>query len=78
MGLGRGDLLVLYTDGITEAMALRRAKSAKLFGVEKAGPGAAGGWERGGGAWSAHAEVERFTEGGAAGDDRTLIAIRCG
>ncbi len=79
VSLERGDLLVLYTDGITEAMGPRRAgASPELFGIERLdrvvseGLGAAATIER------VKAEVEAFTGGTPPGDDCTLIAVRCG
>lgn len=76
-----GDLLLLYTDGITEAPApLKGAVSRQLFGVERldkllldCGAASADGCiER------VRAEVNAFCEGQPPTDDQTLIAIRCG
>jgi sigma-B regulation protein RsbU (phosphoserine phosphatase) len=73
-----GDALLLYTDGITEAMAPRRGpESPELFGLERLDRAIVGGE-------SAQACIDRicravkeFTEDGAPTDDRTLIAVRC-
>ena len=78
--LQSGDLLLLYTDGITEAAApAKHGAPRQLFGVERldsllldcgnAGP--QGCIER------VRREVEGFCEGNAPIDDQTLIAIRC-
>jgi sigma-B regulation protein RsbU (phosphoserine phosphatase) len=78
--LERGDLVLLYTDGITEAAAPTRAgEERRLFGLERLDAllldcgcrSAAGCIER------VHGEVTAFCQGAAAGDDQTLIAIRC-
>ena len=75
-----GDLLLLYTDGITEAPGpMRGTGPRELFGVERldrllidCGPTAAEACvER------ILKEVERFSCGAPARDDQTLIAIRC-
>lgn len=76
----RGDLLLLYTDGITEAMAPPdESGSRELFGVERLDEVLRG-------CSDAHPQwcvericdaVEAFTCGAAATDDRTLVAIRC-
>ena len=76
-----GDLLLLYTDGITEAMAPAATATAarELFGVERldqllldcGGNGAAGCIGR------VRAEVAAFSENAPPTDDQTLIAIRC-
>jgi sigma-B regulation protein RsbU (phosphoserine phosphatase) len=77
--LERGDLLLLYTDGITEAMAPQRsADSCELFGV--------GGLDKlllecsEGDAQRCvdriRSEVAAFSEN-VAKDDQTLIAVRC-
>jgi sigma-B regulation protein RsbU (phosphoserine phosphatase) len=76
----KGDLLLLYTDGITEAMAPQKgASSRELFGVErldrllldfgKSSPQECIGRIRN--------EVAAFCEGAPPTDDQTLIAIRC-
>jgi phosphoserine phosphatase RsbU/P len=78
--LERGDLLLLYTDGITEAMPpVKEGEHPSLFGVERLdrllleeGAGSAEGCiER------IRVEVARFSENAPPNDDRTLIAIRC-
>ncbi len=77
--LERGDVLVLYTDGITEAMAPSDANGKReLFGDERLGEsllrctgGAAADYVR-----SVEAEVQAFTRGGLATDDRTLVVVR--
>jgi sigma-B regulation protein RsbU (phosphoserine phosphatase) len=78
--LERGDLVLLYTDGITEAAAPTKAgEERQLFGLERldgvlldcACRSAAGCIER------VRSEVAGFCQGAAAGDDQTLIAIRC-
>ena len=78
--LERGDLLLLYTDGITEAMApLKGSPSRQLFGVERldtllldcGGTSAAGCISR------VRTEVAAFSEGAPPTDDQTLIAMRC-
>jgi sigma-B regulation protein RsbU (phosphoserine phosphatase) len=77
--LERGDLLLLYTDGITEAMAPLRGPSRELFGVERldavllacGGSNAAECIDR------IRAEVAAFRENLPATDDQTSIAIRC-
>lgn len=78
--LKKGDLLLLYTDGITEAAApLRGAESRDLFGVERLDLLLVDC-----GATSAHgcvdrirADVTAFSERSPPTDDQTLIAIRC-
>lgn len=89
--LARGDLLVLYTDGITEAMAPARARPAQdarhlsraisrdLFGTTRLDAAAAGTPA------SAVACVDRicravesFCDGQPATDDRTILALRRG
>jgi sigma-B regulation protein RsbU (phosphoserine phosphatase) len=78
--LQSGDLLLLYTDGITEAMAPMRAEgSRELFGLERldavlldcGAASAAGCIER------VREEVALFSENAPPTDDQTLIAIRC-
>ncbi len=77
--LERGDLLLLYTDGITEAMAPARAgERVELFGTERldrvlvgcASGSAAACLER------VREAVAAFTADAPATDDRTLIALR--
>jgi sigma-B regulation protein RsbU (phosphoserine phosphatase) len=80
IALQRGDLLVLYTDGITEAMAPRRgAESRELFGVERLDKllltcTAKTPQET---IDCVLAELARVSENAMANDDQTLIAIRC-
>jgi sigma-B regulation protein RsbU (phosphoserine phosphatase) len=78
--LERGDLLLLYTDGITETASPQRgAASRELFGVERldevllgcAASGAADCIGR------VRAAVAEFCENAPPTDDQTLIAIRC-
>ncbi len=75
-----GDLLVLYTDGITEAMPpLKGADTRELYGAPRLD-----GVLKNCGATSANACIEKicadvaaFTENAPPSDDQTLIAIRC-
>ena len=78
--LERGDLLLLYTDGITEAAApLRGSESREMFGVERldrllvdcGATSALGCVER------IRADVAAFCKVSPPADDQTLIAIRC-
>ena len=80
--LNAGDLLVLYTDGITEASPVKgggAGASRRLFGIERldalltdcGGTSAQGCIER------IRREVAAFCDGAAPTDDQTLIAIRC-
>jgi len=80
ISLDRGDLLLLYTDGITEAMAPTSAsRSADLFGtdrldqvlIEARTQPAATCIDR------IRAEIAAFTKDAPARDDRTLIALKC-
>ena len=78
--LERGDVLVLYTDGITEAFGpVDRSGRRELFGEERMGEAILSG-DLG----SAEACVKRvdravdaFTGGAPATDDRTLVVVRC-
>jgi len=80
VSLQRGDLLLLYTDGITEAMAPKAAGQDRrdMFGVERLDSlllsheedGAQQCVDR------IRSEVAAFS-GGASTDDQTVIAIRC-
>jgi len=78
--LERGDLLLLYTDGITEAAApARDGGSRELFGVERLDRllldcGAASAEACVG---RVRAEVAAFCDTAPPSDDQTLIAIRC-
>lgn len=75
-----GDLLLLYTDGITEAMPTPAAdRSVELFGVERLDALLAGSPQ-----CSAREcvdmitrEVAAFVRGAQASDDQTLLAMRC-
>jgi sigma-B regulation protein RsbU (phosphoserine phosphatase) len=79
--LQHGDLLLLYTDGITEAMAPRQApdKPRELFGTTRLdelllsckGCTAQECITR------IRADVATFTANAAQGDDQTLVAMRC-
>ena len=78
--LERGDLLLLYTDGITEAMAPSKGGDRRhLFGTGRldellldcGGAGAGGCIDR------VRAAVAAFCENTPPTDDQTLIAIRC-
>ena len=80
VNLDRGDLLVLYTDGITESMAPVREGSRELFGVERLdrlltdcsiAQAPAGCIEQ------IRAAADAFREHAPATDDQTLIALRC-
>jgi sigma-B regulation protein RsbU (phosphoserine phosphatase) len=75
-----GDLLLLYTDGITEAMApLKGGDSRELFGtdrldallLDRGAAGADGCIDR------VRREVAAFSEHTPPTDDQTMIAIRC-
>jgi sigma-B regulation protein RsbU (phosphoserine phosphatase) len=78
--LERGDTLLLYTDGITEAMPpVKNGGSADLFGTERldqvlleeSASSAMQCIER------VRVEVDKHSEQAPPTDDRTLIAIRC-
>lgn len=78
--LERGDLLLLYTDGITEAMAPAQAGGAReLFGLERLDEVLMGCCELDakGCIEKICEEIGKFTKNGALMDDQTLIAIRC-
>lgn len=77
--LQKGDLLVLYTDGITEASPPLRGPVRQLFGIERLDKVLLDC-----GASSAdmciariRSEVAAFCENAPPTDDQTLIAIRC-
>lgn len=76
-----GDLLVLYTDGITEAMPARgsQAGRANLFGVERLDSVllACGSIAARDCIDRILAAVQEHTQAAPAGDDRTVITIRC-
>ena len=73
-------MLLMYTDGITEAMSPRRgAEARELFGVERldelllsCGASSAEGCIN-----RIRSELAAFTENAPPTDDQTLIAIRC-
>jgi sigma-B regulation protein RsbU (phosphoserine phosphatase) len=75
-----GDLLLLYTDGITETMApARGAASRPMFGTARldrllldCGESSAEGCIS-----RIRSEVAAFAENAPPTDDQTLIAIRC-
>ena len=78
--LERGDLLLFYTDGITEAAPpVRGQESRELFGVKRldellvdcADNNAPRCIER------VRAAVNEFSGNGMPADDQTLIAMRC-
>jgi sigma-B regulation protein RsbU (phosphoserine phosphatase) len=78
--LQKGDLLLLYTDGITEAAApMRAAGPREMFGIERLdkllvscrGCSAKDCIAR------IRAELGQFCEGAPQSDDQTLIAISC-
>jgi sigma-B regulation protein RsbU (phosphoserine phosphatase) len=76
--LERGDFLLMYTDGITEAMAPSDGHAMReMFGVERVdkvllehGENAAGAIEH------IRSDVTAFTEQGPPSDDQTLVAVR--
>lgn len=76
--LERGDLLLLYTDGITEAMAPLKGRSVELFGTGRLdrllldSEGSAEGCIS-----RIRAAVADFCGNAPPTDDQTLIAIRC-
>jgi len=75
-----GDLLLLYTDGITEAMAPKSsAASRDLFGTERLDPLLVSCDSASPADCIAkiRAELAAFTHDAPPNDDRTLIAIRC-
>ena len=68
-----GEMLVLYTDGITEA----RDASGEFFGTERLDRVIGGcGGTAGEAAACILADLDAFARGAAAGDDRTLLAMR--
>ena len=80
ISLDRGDLLLLYTDGITEAMTPANGGAARqMFGAERldellvdcGAADAAGCVDR------VRREVTMFSGNATPKDDQTLIAIRC-
>ncbi len=78
--LRKGDLLLLYTDGITEAMAPGGGgRSSELFGVERLDEVLlrCGGVSTPACVDRVCAAVGAFSNNAPPSDDRTLIAIRC-
>ena len=78
--LERGDMLVLYTDGITEAMSPpQKDKHRRLFETERLDKLllASGGSSAEKCITQIRTEVDAFTENAPPTDDQTLIAIRC-
>ena len=78
--LESGDLLLLYTDGITEAVApLQKGAERKRFEVERLDEVLLGctGSTADQCIARIRAAVSAFTENGQPTDDQTLIAIRC-
>jgi sigma-B regulation protein RsbU (phosphoserine phosphatase) len=78
--LERGDLLILYTDGITEAMApVHGHGPPRLFGVDRLDAVALECGESSAQSCIARirSAVAAFCENAPATDDQTLIAIRC-
>jgi sigma-B regulation protein RsbU (phosphoserine phosphatase) len=79
VGLERGDLLLLYTDGITEAMAPPRGEPSRpMYGLERLDPLLVACGDRGPAECidRIKADVAAFSEPGQPKDDQTLIAIR--
>jgi phosphoserine phosphatase RsbU/P len=75
-----GDLLLLYTDGITEAMApLDGAKSRELFGSDRLDKVLVDCVDRDAQECidMIRSALAAFTQNVPLGDDQTLIAIRC-
>lgn len=77
--LQKGDLLLLYTDGITEASPPLRGAVRQLFGIERLDEvllaACAGGADEC--IARIRLEVAAFCENSPPTDDQTLIAIRC-
>jgi phosphoserine phosphatase RsbU/P len=87
IGLGVGDVLLLYSDGIIEAgdgtgeqFGTERLGAALTAAVDRDGVGGEGGGGGGADAQSILEEIEAavlmFSRGTAAGDDRTLLVLR--
>jgi sigma-B regulation protein RsbU (phosphoserine phosphatase) len=72
--LDSGDLLVLYSDGYTEAAN----SAAEEYGIERLAASCAEtrSLELGEIANAIEGDVAAFTDGGAIGDDRTLVIVR--
>lgn len=80
VSLGRGDLMVLYTDGITEAMpATLPSQSPDLYGIDRLDRVLVDARRVTASDCVARvrADVSAFTNEAPASDDRTLIAVRC-
>jgi sigma-B regulation protein RsbU (phosphoserine phosphatase) len=78
--LEKSDLLLLYTDGITEAMEpAKGAASRELFGIERLDALLAdcGATSADGCIARVRAAVAAFSGNATPTDDQTLIAIRC-
>lgn len=77
--LEAGDVLALYTDGITEAMAPAKDGARELFGVRRLDDTLGQCIDHGMDSAVQHVRqaVDTFTHGSPATDDRTLIVMRC-
>jgi sigma-B regulation protein RsbU (phosphoserine phosphatase) len=80
--LHSGDVLLLYTDGITEAASPQRTPTRHFFGVERLDQqllnmGVRYGMSAQECLAQIQAAVKEFTENAPPKDDQTLIAIRC-
>lgn len=78
-GLEHGDVLLLYTDGVTEAMAPRAEGSPDLFGVHRLDRALTDAKDAGPGELldRVRAAVTEFAGPAPPSDDQTLIALRC-
>ncbi len=76
MSLAPGDVVVAYTDGVTEAGA--GADLARAYGEQRLAAAVAAAARRPASeiVRAVLDDVARFTGGGAAGDDRTLVVVR--
>lgn len=75
-----GDLLLLYTDGVTETMAPGNADAPReLFGVDRldAALRACNACDAAGFIARIRDELDAFSAGAPPHDDRTLVSIRC-
>jgi len=81
VSLQSGDLLLLYTDGITEAVAPLKGGDAprELFGVERLDPLLidCGGSRAEECIARIRGELADFSQAAPPSDDQTLIAMRC-
>lgn len=76
--LCKGDMLLLYTDGIVEAMAPASKNSfIELFGYERLDETLARTENPSDAIDAIRRAVASFTENAAPNDDRTLVALRC-